>query len=110
LFDKNVTIYGQSNMCQFEHEGKKIKLLSLRPNTGQSKQTSTLTLLPTSHYLPFIGTISSLSLISQAYPIRKLLPPLISIQSHSRAFESASVFESHKYVHKLHKKISDGNK
>jgi len=32
LFDKNVTIYGRSNMCQFEHEGKKIKPLPLRPD------------------------------------------------------------------------------
>ena len=33
LFDKNITIYGQSNMCQFEHDGKQIKLLSFRPKT-----------------------------------------------------------------------------
>ena len=30
LFDKNITIYDQSNICQFEHKGKKIKLLLLR--------------------------------------------------------------------------------
>ena len=38
LFDKNVTIYGQSNMCQFEHKGKQIKLLSLRLKTEQPCQ------------------------------------------------------------------------
>jgi len=27
LYDNDVTIYSRSNMCQFEHEGKKIKLL-----------------------------------------------------------------------------------
>jgi len=36
LFDKNITIYSRSNMCQFEHEDKHIKLLPLRPKTGQS--------------------------------------------------------------------------
>jgi len=30
LFDKDITIYGLSNMCQFEHNGKKNKLLSFR--------------------------------------------------------------------------------
>ena len=30
LFDKDVTIYGRSNMCQFEHKDKKTKLLPLR--------------------------------------------------------------------------------
>jgi len=39
LFDKNDTIYGRSNMCHFEHEGKQIKLLPLRPKTGQPQQT-----------------------------------------------------------------------
>jgi len=34
LFDKDVTIHGRSNMCQFEHEGKKIKLLPLRPKAA----------------------------------------------------------------------------
>jgi len=33
-FDKNVTIYSWSNMCQFEYEGKQIKLLLLRPKIG----------------------------------------------------------------------------
>jgi len=47
LFDKNVTIYDRSNIGQFEHEGKQIKLLLLRLKTGQPKQTSTLALLPT---------------------------------------------------------------
>jgi len=31
LYDEDVTIYGRSNMCQFEHEGKKIKLLPREP-------------------------------------------------------------------------------
>jgi len=29
LFDKNVTIYGRTNTCHFEHESKQIKLLPL---------------------------------------------------------------------------------
>jgi len=37
LFDKNVTIYGRSNMCQFEHEDKKIKLLLSWSKVGQPK-------------------------------------------------------------------------
>jgi len=28
LFDNEITIYGRSNMCQFVHKSKKIKLLS----------------------------------------------------------------------------------
>jgi len=31
LYDKDVTIYSRSNICQFEHEGKKIKLLPREP-------------------------------------------------------------------------------
>jgi len=31
LYDKDVTIYDQSNMCQFQHERKKIKLLPHKP-------------------------------------------------------------------------------
>ena len=41
LFDKNVTIYGQSNMCQFEYKGEKIKLLSLRAKIRQLDQALT---------------------------------------------------------------------
>jgi len=26
LYDNDLTIHGRSNMCRFEHEGKKIKL------------------------------------------------------------------------------------
>jgi len=37
LFDKDVIIYGRSNMCQFKHEGKKIKVLPSRPKVGQSE-------------------------------------------------------------------------
>ena len=37
LFDKNVIIYSWSNMCQFEHDDKQIKLLPLRPKTQQPK-------------------------------------------------------------------------
>jgi len=42
LFDKDVIIYGRSNMCQFEYDGKKIKLLPSRPKVGQSEQTPTV--------------------------------------------------------------------
>ena len=59
-------------MCQFEHVGKHIKLLSLR-QTGEPKQTSTLTLLPTPPYPPLIAIVPSLSPISHAYPVRKPL-------------------------------------
>ena len=62
LFDKNITIYGRSNMCQFEHEGKQIKLLPLILKTGQPQQTSTLALLPISPSPLFIATVPSLSL------------------------------------------------
>jgi len=41
LFDKNVTIYGRSNICQFEHKSKKIKLLPLRLQIGQPEQMPT---------------------------------------------------------------------
>ena len=41
LFDKEVTICGQSKMRQFEHKNKKIKLLPLRPKISQPEQTST---------------------------------------------------------------------
>jgi len=109
LFDKNVTIDGRSNMCQFEHEGKHIKLLPLRLRTGQPKQTSTLALLlPTPLSLSLIATAPSLSPTSHVYPIHKLFPPTLSTPSHYEAFESA--FASHKHVHKLHKEISDENK
>jgi len=110
LFDKNVTIYGRSNMCQFENEGKQIKLLLLRLKTGQPKQTSTLALLSTPLYPPHIALVPSLSPISHAYPVRKSLPLLLLILSYYRVFESASAFASHKHVHKLHKEISDENK
>ena len=39
LFDKDVTIFGRSNMCQLEYEGKKIKLLPSRPKVGQPEKT-----------------------------------------------------------------------
>jgi len=55
-FDKNITIYGRSNMCQFEHEGKHIKLLPLRSKTEHSKQTFTLALLLTPLSPPLIAT------------------------------------------------------
>ena len=41
LFDKDITIYGQSNMYQFLHKGKKIELLPLRPKFRQPEQTPT---------------------------------------------------------------------
>jgi len=75
LFDKKFTIYGRSNMCQFEYEGKQIKLLSLRPKTRQLKQTSTLILLPTPSYPALIATAPSLFLTNHVYPVRKPLIP-----------------------------------
>ena len=107
-FDKNVTICDRSNMCQFEHKGKQIKLLLLRPKTGQPKQTPTLALLPTLPFSSLIATVISLPPTSYAYLVRKLLPPLPSTPSRECTFKSASA--SHKHVHKLHKEISDGNK
>ena len=41
LFDKNVTIYDRSNMCQFEYNGQKIKLLFLRSKIRQFKTPTT---------------------------------------------------------------------
>jgi len=38
LFDKDVTIHSRSNMCRFEHKGKKIKLPPLRPKPGKPDQ------------------------------------------------------------------------
>jgi len=37
LYDKDVTIYGRSNMCQFEYERKKIKLLPRELKAEPSK-------------------------------------------------------------------------
>jgi len=73
LFDKNVTIYVRSNMCQFEHEGKQIKLLPpLSPKTGQPNKHPLWHCRqlhrPTSHCYCF-----PLPLTSHAYPARKLL-------------------------------------
>ena len=48
IFDNDVHIYGRSNMCLFEHEGKKVKLLPSQPknniaekNSVTAKQTKT---------------------------------------------------------------------
>jgi len=109
LFNKNITIYDQSNICQFDHEGKQIKLLPLRPKTRQPEQTSTLALLSTPS-LPLIATVSSPSLTSHAYLVRKLIHPLLSTPSYYKAFEFASALALHKHVHKLHKEIRDENK
>ena len=109
LFDKNITIYSQST-CVNLIEGKQIKLLPLRLKTGQPKQIFTLTLLPTPSSPPLIATAPSLYLTSHAYHVRKLLPPLLLTPSYNRVFESVSAFASHKHVHKLYKKINDGNK
>ena len=68
LFDKNVISYDRSNMLQFEHEGKQIKLLSLKLKIGQPKQTSILILLPTLSSPPLIATIPSLSSTSHIPP------------------------------------------
>jgi len=37
LYDNDVTIHGQSNMCRFEHESKKIKLTHCRPIAKKPK-------------------------------------------------------------------------
>jgi len=37
LYDKNATIYDQSNICRFEQKRKKIKLMSRELKTEQSK-------------------------------------------------------------------------
>jgi len=37
LDDRDVTIYDRSNMCYFEHEGKKIKLLPREPKAEPSE-------------------------------------------------------------------------
>jgi len=97
-------------MCQFEHKGKQIKLLPLRPKIGQLPQTPTLALLPTPPSPLLITTVPSLSPTNHTYHARKSLSPLLSIPSHYKAFESVPAFASHKYVHKLHKEISDKNK
>jgi len=98
-------------MCQFEHEGKQIiKLLPLRPKSGQFQQTSTLVLMPAPPSPPLIAIVPSLSPTNHAYHVRKSLPPLLPTSSHYKAFESAPAFASHKHVHKLHKEISDENK
>ena len=95
-------------MRQFEHEGKQIKLLPLRPKNGQPEQTSILALLPTPASPPLIAT-APLSLTSHAYHIYKLLPLLLSKLSCYSAFKFAPTFASHKHVDKLHKEISDEN-
>ena len=41
-YDKGVTIYGWSNMCQFEHERKKIKLLPREPKAEPSEPKPTI--------------------------------------------------------------------
>ena len=110
LFDKNVIIYNRFNMCQFEHESKQIKLLPLRPKTGQPRQTFTLALLPTPPSPLLIATVSSLSPTNHTYHVRKSHPSLLPTPSHYKAFESAPAFAAHEHVHKLHKKISDENK
>ena len=76
LFDKNVTIYGRSNMCQFEHESKQIKLLPLRPKTGQPKQASSLALLLT-HFLHLsllLFLLSYLPLVMYTLSANRFLP------------------------------------
>jgi len=40
-YDKDVTIHGRSNMCQFEHKGKKIKLLAREPEAELSESKPT---------------------------------------------------------------------
>jgi len=102
LFNKNVTINGRSNMRQFEHKGKQIKLLLLRLKTGQPKQTFTLALLPTPPLPSLIATVPSLSFTTHAYHVRKPLPPLLPTPSRYSACESA--FASHKHCTNYTKK------
>ena len=135
LFNKDVNIYGRSNMCQFEHKSEKIKLLLLRFKIKQPEQTPTapkknkkinlisakvldqklkkgahpfpsLVMLPTPSFLPPISTTLFFSLISLACLSHKPLSPLLLISYNYRVSESASVFTS--LVHKLQKEISDG--
>ncbi|XP_072962671.1 uncharacterized protein [Typha angustifolia] len=40
LFDNDVYIYGRSNICMFEHEGKKIKILPSQPRGGTMEKKS----------------------------------------------------------------------
>jgi len=96
--------------CQFEHASKQIKLLPLKPKTGQLKWIFILALLPTPPCLPLIAIILSLTFTNHACPVHKPLPPLLPAPSYYSAFESASAFASLKHVHKPHKEISDGNK
>ena len=96
--------------CQFEHEGKQIQLLPLRPKTGQSQQTSTFALLPIPLSQPLIATVPSLSPTNNACHVHKPLSLLLPTPSHYKAFESAPAFASHKHVYKLHKEISEENK
>jgi len=37
LYDNDATIHGRSNMCRFEHGGKKIKLTPYRPISKKPK-------------------------------------------------------------------------
>ena len=71
-------------MCQIKHAGKQIKLLPLRPKTGQPQQTSTLALPLTP---PLIAIVPSLSPTNHAYHVRKSLPPLLRTPSHYKAFD-----------------------
>jgi len=41
LYDKDVTIYGRSNMCQFKHEGKKVNVLPREPKVEPSEPKPT---------------------------------------------------------------------
>ena len=81
LFDKYVIIYDRSNIYQFEHEGKKIKLLPSLPKVGQP-----------------------LHEIVYSFRLRQSID-LITIPDHYRAFESIFAFAS--YVHELHKEIGN---
>ena len=95
-------------MYKFEHEDKQIKVLPLRLKTRQSKQTSTLILLSTRPSPPLIAISPSLSFTSHADSIRKSFLPSCRHHPTIEYSSFASAFASHKHVHKLHKKISDG--
>ena len=79
-------------MCQFKYEGKQIKLLPLKPKTGQPMQTSTLDLLPTPPSPHVITIAPFLSPTSHAYPGHKPLSPSLLTPSQYKALESTPTF------------------
>jgi len=107
LFNKNITIYGQSNMC----EGKQINLLSLRPKTSSlSKHLLWLCCQPQLLQLFHLSLLLFLLYLPLVMHIMSINRPLLPTPSHYKTFKFALTFVSHEYMHKLHKEICDGNK